>query len=115
MFDLVHSIEAVALVCRAAPPTVGLQVDQPGVGIALPLERPLFDACPVARVESLLDPDTDAEVDVSALFGQTFVDQARLADKSARRSLSGARRCSATLSASTRSSMVLPRSSATSR
>jgi hypothetical protein len=80
VLDLVRSIEAAALVCRDAPPTVGLEVDEPGVGIALPLERPLFDARPVARVESLLDPDTDAEVDVSALFGQTFVDQARLAD-----------------------------------
>ena len=47
----------------------------------MPLERPLFDAHPVARAESLLDPDTDAEVDVSAVFGQTFVDQARLAAK----------------------------------
>jgi Protein of unknown function (DUF3375) len=80
VLDLVRSIEAVALVCREAPPTAGLEVDEPGVGIALPLERPLFDARPVARVESLLDPDTEAEVDVSALFGQTFVDQARLAD-----------------------------------
>jgi flagellar motility protein MotE (MotC chaperone) len=80
VLDLVRSIEAAALVCREAPPTAGLEVDEPGVGIGLPLERPLFDARPVARVESLLDPDTDAEVDVSALFGQTFVDQGRLAD-----------------------------------
>ena len=29
---------------------------------------------------TLLDPDADSAVDVSVLFGQTFVDQARLAD-----------------------------------
>ena len=39
-----------------------------------------IDARPAARVESLLDPDADDEADVTALFSQTFVDQARLAD-----------------------------------
>jgi hypothetical protein len=80
VLDLVRSIEALALAWRTAPPTIGLDVDEPGVGIVLPFERPLYDARPAARVESLLDPDADALVDVSALFGQTFVDQARLAD-----------------------------------
>ena len=80
VLDLVRSIEAAALACRDAPPTVGLEVDEPGVRVSLPLERPLYDARPAAHVESLLDPMSDAEVDVSALFGQTFVNQARLAD-----------------------------------
>jgi Protein of unknown function (DUF3375) len=80
VLDLVRSIEAFALTWRATPPTIGLEVDEPGVGIVLPFERPLYDARPAARVESLLDPDADALVDVSALFGQTFVDQARLAN-----------------------------------
>ena len=39
-----------------------------------------IDARPAAAVESLLDPDADDEADVTALFSQTFVDQARLAD-----------------------------------
>jgi hypothetical protein len=80
VLDLVRAIEAVALTWRNAPPTIGLEVDEPGVGILLPFERPLYDARPAARVESLLDPDADALVDMSALFGQTFVDQARLAE-----------------------------------
>ncbi len=80
VLDLVRSIEASALACRDEPPEAGLEVDEPGVGIALPFERPLFDARPAARVESLLDPDADDEADVTALFSQTFVDQARLAD-----------------------------------
>ena len=80
VLDLVRAVEAAALACRDAPPTVGLEVDEPGVRVSLPFERPLYDARPAAHVESLLDPMSDAEVDVSALFGQTFVDQARLAD-----------------------------------
>jgi len=80
VLDLVRSVEAAALSCRAAPPDLGLQVDEPGIGIALPFERPLYDARPAARVDSLLDPDADEDVDIAALFNQTFVDQARLAE-----------------------------------
>jgi hypothetical protein len=78
--DLVRAVEAAALACRDIPPAFGLEVDEPGVEIALPFERPLFDARPSAQVDSLLDPDADEAVDVTALFGQTFVDQVRLAD-----------------------------------
>ncbi len=80
VLDLVRSIEVTALACRNLPPTIGLEVDEPGVRIALLLERPLYDARPSAHVDSLLDPTSEAEADVSALFEQTFVNQARLAD-----------------------------------
>jgi len=80
VLELIRSIEAAALASRDATPPAGLEVDKPGVGIVLPFERPLYDARPAARVDSLLDPDADAELDLSALFGQPFVDQARLAD-----------------------------------
>ncbi|WP_431472891.1 DUF3375 family protein [Ornithinimicrobium sp. W1665] len=52
----------------------------PGVEISLPFERPLYDARPVAEVDSVLDLQAEAQVDLSVLLGQTFVDQARLAD-----------------------------------
>ena len=32
-------------------------------------------------MDSLLDPEAEADVDISVLFGQTFVDQARLAEQ----------------------------------
>lgn len=80
VLELVRSVEAAALACRESPPPIGLEVDVPGIEIALPLERPLFDARPTAEVDSLLDPEAEADVDISVLFGQTFVDQARLAD-----------------------------------
>lgn len=80
VLDLVRAVEAAALACRHDPPASGLDIDVPGLEISLPFERPLFDARPATRVDSLLDPDADDDVDVTALFGQTFVDQARLAD-----------------------------------
>jgi hypothetical protein len=80
VLNLARAVEAAALACRQTPPTLGLDVDVPGVDINLPFERPLFDARPATRVDSLLDPDADDDVDMTALFGQTFIDQARLAD-----------------------------------
>ncbi len=79
VLDLVRAVEAAALACRDAPPGIGMEVDEPGIAIALPFERPLYDARPATRVDSLIDPDAEADVDVAALFAQTFVDQARLA------------------------------------
>ncbi|MGD8202349.1 DUF3375 domain-containing protein [Ornithinimicrobium sp. W1679] len=80
VLDLVRSVEAAALVRRESPPPFGLVVDVPGVEISLPFERPLYDARPVAEVDSVLDLQAEAQVDLSVLLGQTFVDQARLAD-----------------------------------
>lgn len=80
VLDLVRAVETAALQMRGSPPSVGLDVDEPGIGIALPFDRPLYDARPVAHVQSLLPPETDEELDTDLLFAQTFVDQARLAD-----------------------------------
>ncbi|MPZ96436.1 MAG: DUF3375 family protein [Propionibacteriales bacterium] len=80
VLDLVRAVETAALTIRAQPPRLGLVVDEPGVEIALPFERPLYDARPAANVDSLLPPATDAELDTDVLFAQTFVDQVRLAD-----------------------------------
>ncbi|WP_166347419.1 DUF3375 domain-containing protein [Phytoactinopolyspora limicola] len=81
VLDLVRAVEANALAVRNSPPSVGLEVDEPGVAIALPFERPLYDARPATHVQSLLDPDAEQEVDTSALLAQSFIDQGRLADQ----------------------------------
>jgi flagellar motility protein MotE (MotC chaperone) len=80
VLELVRSIESSALALRADPPAIGLEVDASGIAITLPFERPLYDARPAARVDSMLGPAEDEQIDVSSLFVQTFVDQARLAD-----------------------------------
>lgn len=81
VLELVRSIESVALTCRESPPDLGLDVDAPGIAIALPFERPLYDARPATRVESMLGPTEEEQLDIGALFTQTFVDQARLAEQ----------------------------------
>lgn len=79
VLDLVRDVESAALEVREAPPAIGLDVDQPGLAIALPFERPLYRPPVVAEVESLIPPTTE-EVNPDLLFAQSFVDQTRLID-----------------------------------
>ena len=58
-------------------PDGGLEVNEPGIAISLPFERPLYAPPASAEVDSLIPP-TVAEVDAEVLFAQTFIDQARL-------------------------------------
>jgi hypothetical protein len=81
--DLVKMVETTALDVRDIPPGVtecGIQIDEPGVDVALPFERPLYDARPAAGVDSLLAPAEDVPLDAEALFSQRFVDTTRLGD-----------------------------------
>ena len=77
VLDLVRSVESVALELRETPPDFGLEVDEPGIAITLPFERPLYQPPTAADVDSLISP-TGEEVDSDLLFMQTFVDQTRL-------------------------------------
>lgn len=78
--DLVRQIEATALEIQDAPPADGLVIDLPGIPISLPMERPLYSVQPAAEVDSLLTPSPEEDLDMTALFGQNFIDRARLAD-----------------------------------
>ena len=79
VLDLVRAVEAVALEIRSKPPAFGLDVDVPGIDIALPFERPLYQPPPAVAVESHISDATE-EVDAGLLFNQTYVDQVRLAE-----------------------------------
>lgn len=79
--ELVREVETAALAVRDDPPALGLAVDEPGIPISLPFERPLYDARPTSEVASLLPPAPDEELDTRALFAQVFVDPARLAGR----------------------------------
>jgi hypothetical protein len=79
VLDLVRAVESEALQFRDHPPVFGLEVDQPGIEIALPFERPLYQPPAAVAVESRIPAETE-EVDSDLLFTQTFVDQARLAE-----------------------------------
>lgn len=78
VLDLVRAVESVALELREAPPHFGLEVDEPGVEIALPFERPLYQAPVTVAVESRV-AQAEEQVDTELLFTQTHIDQVRLA------------------------------------
>jgi len=81
VMGLVRSVEAAALSVRESPPReLGLTVDEPGVPIALPLERPLYNPQPETIVNDMLAPNEMDIADLDDLFAQRFVDTARLAD-----------------------------------
>lgn len=79
VLELVRAVEANALELRADPPEIGLEVDEPGIEISLPFERPLYSPPPASEVESLIPPAEDAELEADLLFNQTYIDSARLA------------------------------------
>ena len=81
VLDLVRLVEGAALAVRESPPReLGLTVDEPGVPLGLPLERPLYDPQPEAVVDSMLSSDDIDIAELDDLLAQKFVDTARLAD-----------------------------------
>lgn len=80
VLELVRAVEASALAARDQPPIdLGLQVDEPGLPIALVFERPLYDPQPDVVVDSMPAPQDALELELDGLFAQHFVDSARLA------------------------------------
>jgi Protein of unknown function (DUF3375) len=79
VLDLVRAVESVAFELRDTPPAFGLEVDEPGIDIALPFERPLYQPPVAVAVESHI-AQADERVDTDLLFTQTYIDQARLAE-----------------------------------
>lgn len=82
VLDIVRTVEQTAIRVRNDPPAtdLGLVIDEPGVPISLPFERPLYDPQPAAEVDSIIEPEADEPVEYDSLLGQRFVDAARLAD-----------------------------------
>lgn len=78
VLELVRSVEAAALEVRQRPPTFGLDVDEPGIEILLPFERPLYDPPAAAEVDSVVVPVDPTELEADLLFSQSFIDTARL-------------------------------------
>lgn len=79
IMQLIRSIESSTLGTRDRPPSgTFMNIAAPGVEVALPFERPLYE--PSRRV--LVDDDVvaadDADLDADALFSQFHVDKERL-------------------------------------
>ncbi|WP_068123899.1 DUF3375 domain-containing protein, partial [Nocardioides massiliensis] len=79
VLELVRAVETAALAVRPAPPDFGMHVDQPGIDIVLPFERPLYDPPAAAEVRSTMPELGDEDLAADLLFAQSFVDAARLA------------------------------------
>ncbi|WP_142111330.1 DUF3375 domain-containing protein [Rarobacter incanus] len=77
VLDLVREIESLALAAREDPPAAGIEIDLPGIEIALPFERPLYKVPAPVTVDSHVEGAKQA-ADADALFTQTYIDQARL-------------------------------------
>lgn len=80
VLDLARAIEAAAIAVRQAPPDHGLEIDEPGIPIVMPFERPLYEMRPDTAVNSLLAPIDEGPVDLDALLNQHHVDVERLAE-----------------------------------
>ncbi|MBS1905072.1 MAG: DUF3375 domain-containing protein [Actinobacteria bacterium] len=79
VLDLARAIEAAAIAVRHDPPTIGLEIDEPGIPITMPFERPLHEVRPETAVDSLLAPGDADPIDLDALLTQHHVDVDRLA------------------------------------
>lgn len=79
VLELLRLVETSALDVRDDPPEIGLEVDEPGIRVVLPFERPLYQPPAVAEVESLIPPAQTEDLDADQLFTQAFIDTTRLA------------------------------------
>jgi hypothetical protein len=83
IMDILHGIEGKVLALRdAAPATLRvpdfMQIDEIGVGVELPLERPLYQPPLQTVLTSVALQAGDADMDAAALFSQVRVDKAAL-------------------------------------
>lgn len=76
--ELVRAIEAAALELRDDPPALEASVEGIGVPVTLPTDRPLYRPGGRDPLADVVVVDAAEELDVSALFEQTYVDRARL-------------------------------------
>jgi hypothetical protein len=80
VFDLVRSIEGKALAVRHVDDsTLTTEMDETGITVGLPMERPLHRRPAEVSLESADVTAGSEEFDSSALLGQMYIDRARLA------------------------------------
>lgn len=80
VMQLIRGIESGALGTRERPPSgIFMDIAAPGVAVALPFERPLYEPSRRVMVDDAVITADDADVDADALFSQFHVDPQRLA------------------------------------
>ena len=82
VMDVLRSIEASALAVReAAADAPGAELDAVFPSVTLPFERHLYVPKPTLRLDSSVPGSDGVVVDIGALFAQSYVDSARLAQE----------------------------------
>jgi hypothetical protein len=82
VFDLLRSIEGKALRVRNQPePVVAMELDDTGVTVGLPMERPLFRRSRRNRLEIESMEHGDDDFDASAMLSQLYVDRDMLVQR----------------------------------
>ena len=82
VMDVLRSIESNSMVLRDQPGLApGFDIDATSPSISLPFERPLYTPRPALALDTTPVSAGDAQLDVSILFEQIFVDHERLANE----------------------------------
>lgn len=76
--DLIAGVKSRAIALRDRPPAMELGIDDIGVDVALPTDRPLFVPSRDMTLDSSVDEVTDIEIDDEAWFEQSYVDSREL-------------------------------------
>jgi hypothetical protein len=80
IMQILRSVEQHALAVRNEPPTaVFMEIDDLAPAIALPLDRPMFKASRKHKVTAHELVHGEENVDAASLYGQVYVDKAKLA------------------------------------
>lgn len=80
IMDILHGIEAKALVLRENPPTGEIMsIAEPAAAIELPMERPLFTPTLKPLIADIALQAGEEDVDAASLYNQVVVDTAQLA------------------------------------
>jgi hypothetical protein len=82
VFDLLRSVEAKALQVRDRPsPAVRMELDETGLALNLPMERPLYRKVRRTSLDSESIERGDDDFDASAMLDQLYVDREILAQR----------------------------------
>lgn len=76
--DLIGSIKSHAIAVRDRPPTMELTMDDIGVDVVLPTDRPLYVPSHDMTLDSAVQQAPDVDLDDSAWFEQSYVDSREL-------------------------------------
>lgn len=80
IMDLINGIQARAIAVRDDPPGFDSTVDETGVSVVLPMERPLYVPSRDLTLDSVVGEAVDLDFDDTSWFEQAYVDSREIAE-----------------------------------